>query len=210
MNQWVLILLSVPLENYKDCQIYVMVIVYLILKHEQVTGAVSLVWNCARYESFVITVIIYQCTAFLKQVFGMKTVTLEVTQPASTGPVCPGQEIILTCNVTQTGTVQDLNLNWKLQSLTSTDHSLYDINNPQSGPQTLGDFITTAVFMITTEKGVIVSNATLKSAAVLSNNNSVVTCKSPPQDNVQTVTITIAGRKNCATLQYHDKILPLI
>ena len=134
----------------------------------------------------------YQITAFLKQPFGMKTVTLEVIQPASTGPVCPGQEIILTCNVTQTGTVQDLNLNWKLQSLTSTDHSLYDINNPQSGPQTLGDFITTAVFMITIDKGVIVSNATLQSA-VLSNNNSVVTCKSPPQDNCQTVTITIAG-----------------
>ena len=144
----------------------------------------------------------YQCIAFLKQPFGIKTVTLEVIQPASTtGPVCPGQEIILTCTVVQTGTVLDLTLSWKLESLTSTDHSLYDINNPQSGPQTLGDFITTAVFMITTEKGVIVSNATLKSTAVLSNNNSVVTCKSPPQDNVQTVTITIAGRKKlCQTI----------
>ena len=181
---------------------YVIVTNNLILKHDQVTGAVSLVWNRTRYESFLITVIInfYQCTAFLKQPFGIKTVTLEVTQPASTGPVCPGQEVILTCTVTQTGTVQELNLNWKLQSLASTDHSLYDINNPQSGPQTLGDFITTAVFMITTNKRMIISNATLQSAAVLSNNNSVVTCKSPPQDNVQTVTITIAGMKNCATL----------
>ena len=144
----------------------------------------------------------YQCTAFLKQPFGMKTVTLEVIQP-STGPVCPGQEVILTCTVTQTGIVQELYLNWKLQSLASTDHSLYDINTPQSGPQTLGDFITTAVFMITTDKRVIVSNATLQSA-VLSNNNSVVACWSPPQDNVQTVTITIAGMKNCATLSQQN------
>ena len=138
----------------------------------------------------------------MKQPFAIKTVSLEVIPP-STGPVCPGQEVILTCNVTQTGTVQELNLNWKLQSLASTDHSLYDINNPQSGPQTLGDFITTAVFMITSDKRVIVSNATLQSA-VLSNNNSVVTCKSPPQDNVQTVTITIAGMKNCATLSQQN------
>ena len=148
------------------------------------------------------------CVLFLcliEVAVGIKTVALEVTQPASTGPVCPGQEIILTCNVTQTGTVLDLNLNWKLQSLASTDHSLYDINNPQSGPQALGDFITTAVFMITTDKGVILSNATLQSAAVLSNNNSVVTCKSPPQDNVQTVNITIAGMKICATLSRQNK-----
>ena len=120
---------------------------------------------------------------------GIKTVALEViAQPASTGPVCPGQEIILTCNVTQTGTVQELYLNWQLQSV----QSLYDIINPQSGPQTLGDFVTTAVFMIATDKRMIISNATLQSA-VLSNNNSVVSCKSPPQDNVQTVTITVTG-----------------
>ena len=31
----------------------------------------------------------------------MKTVSLEVIQ-LSTGPVCPGQEVILTCNVAQT------------------------------------------------------------------------------------------------------------
>ena len=138
----------------------------------------------------------------MKQPFGIKTVTLGVVQP-STGPVCPGQEVILTCTVTQTGTVQELYLNWQLQSV----QSLYDINNPQSGPQTLGDFITTAVFMITTNKRVIISNATLQSA-VLSNNNSVITCKSPPQDNVQTVTITIAGMK--VVPDYHDKLLLLI
>ena len=114
---------------------------------------------------------------------------MEVIQP-STGPVCPGQEIILTCTVTQTGDIQELYLNWKQQSVANV---LYDINSPQSGPQTLGNFITTAVFMINTEKRIIISNATLQSA-LLSNNNNFVTCKSPPQDNAQTTTITIAGK----------------
>ena len=117
------------------------------------------------------------------------TVTLEVIQP-STGPVCPGQGIILTCTVTQTGAVQELYLNWKQQSVANV---LYDINNPPSGARTLGDFITTAVFMINTEKRIIISNATLQSA-LLSNNNTVVTCKSPPQNNVQITTITMAGK----------------
>ena len=153
------------------------------MKHEQATGAVTLVWIYTRYEFFII-VIFYRCTAFLKQVFGMKTVTLE----GSTGSVCPGQEVILTYTVATPSAVQEMTLNWNLQ-----EHSVaYDINSPQSGPQTLGDFITTAVFMITTDSTVIISNATLKSAR-LSNHINMVVCDSPPQDNDQTATITIAG-----------------
>ena len=141
-------------------------------------------------NSFII-VIFYRCTAFLKQVFGMKIVTLEVVQP-STGPVCPGQEIILTCTVVQTASdVPELTLNWNLQESVAAP-VLYDINSPQSGPLPLGDFITTAVFMTTTNSKVIISNATLKSVW-LSNHNNMVVCDSPPQDNDQTATITIAG-----------------
>ena len=50
MNQWVLIYFQF---HYKDGQIYIMVVVYLISKHEQATGAVTLVWNYTRYEFFV-------------------------------------------------------------------------------------------------------------------------------------------------------------
>ena len=121
----------------------------------------------------------------------MKTVTLEVIQP-STGPVCPGQEVILTCTAVRTDAIQELYLNWK-QGTGPT--LLYDSNNPSTVPQTLGDFITTAMFMSNTTSTVIVSNATLKSVA-LSHNNSMITCKSPPQDNTQTATITIAGNNN--------------
>ena len=120
----------------------------------------------------------------------MKTVTLEVIQP-STGPACPGQEVILTCTVARTGATQELYLNWK-QGTNLT--LLYDSNNPSTEPHTLGDFITTAVFMTSTDSTVIVSNATSKSA-VLSHNNNMLTCKSPPQDT-QTATITIAGNNN--------------
>ena len=121
----------------------------------------------------------------------MKTVTLEVIQP-STGPVCPGQEVILTCTVARTGTLDGyLVLTWS-QFTTSTVNVVYDKDDPKSGPHTLGDFITTAVFMTSTTSTVIVSNATLNSAA-LSNSNSAINCKSPPQANVQTAIIIVAG-----------------
>ena len=119
---------------------------------------------------------------------GMKTVTLEVIQPY-TGPACPGQEVILTCTAVRTDVIQELYLNWK-QGTGPT--LLYDSTNPSTEPQTLGDFITTAVFMTSTDSTVIVSNATLKFVA-LSHNNNMITCRSPPQDNTQTATITIAG-----------------
>ena len=127
---------------------------------------------------------------------GTKTVTLEAFQP-STGPVCPGQELILTCTVVQTGDVQILTLSWKQKSVTCTCPTYEYMNNSKSawGPQTLGDFITTAVFMTSATSTMIVSNATLTSAA-LSNNNNMITCKSPPLDNAQTAIITIAGNNN--------------
>ena len=115
----------------------------------------------------------------------MKTVTLEVIQP-STGPVCPGQEVILMCTVVQTGTAVRTFLIWQHGSTVE-----YDSNSPSSGPDTLGDFITTAVFMTSTTSTVIVSNATLTSAT-LSNSNSTLFCISPPQD-IQTASIVVAG-----------------
>ena len=120
---------------------------------------------------------------------GMKTITLEVIQP-STGPVCPGQDVILTCTVVQASNASVLFLNWRLDSTALTVQ--YGSSNPSSGPDTLGDFITTAVFMTSTTSTVIVSNATLTSAA-LSNNNSTLLCISPPQDNTLTANIIIAG-----------------
>ena len=99
---------------------------------------------------------VYQCTVFLEQAYSTKTVSLEVIQP-STGPVCPGQEIILTCTVARTGAVTETLLRWRNGSTTV----LYDSANQQSGPISLDSFITTAVFMITTNSAVIVSNATL-------------------------------------------------
>ena len=122
----------------------------------------------------------------------MKTVTMEVIQP-STGPVCPGQEVILTCTVARTGTLDGyLVLTWSCQFTTSTVNVVYDKDNPKSGPHTLGDFITTAVFMTSTTSTVIVSNATLNSAT-LSNSNSAINCNSPPQANVQTAIIIVVG-----------------
>ena len=96
----------------------------------------------------------------------MKTVTLEVIQSSDTGPACPGQEIILTCTVEQKGAVQELYLNWKQESVTSPT-SKYDSNNPSTvGPQTLGDFITTAVFMTSTTSTVSSLQCYIKSAAL--------------------------------------------
>ena len=97
----------------------------------------------------------------------MKTVTLEVIQP-STGPVCPGQEVILTCTVVRTGQVGDLILIWRQYEVLSS--VLYDIVSPKLGSHTLGDFNTTTDFITSTNNLVIISNATLKS----SNNNSTI------------------------------------
>ena len=89
------------------------------------------------------------------------------------------------------------NLQWNSQESTFT--VLYDFSNQQSGPQKLDDFITTAVFMISTDSAVIISNATLKSAN-FSNISNTLTCDSPPQDNDMTVTITKAGNHKIIAL----------
>ena len=68
----------------------------------------------------------------------------------------------------------------------------YDSFAPsQSGPHRLDDFNTTAAFI---NNSVIISNVTLKSTA-LSNSNIAISCESPPQDNVQTAVIIVAGNK---------------
>ena len=119
----------------------------------------------------------------------MKTVSLEVTQP-STGPVCPGQEIILTCTVVQTSTGQLFTLIWDEPNI------IYHSDQPLL-LHSFDDFTTTAVLITTNISSSIVSNATLASA-VLSNNNSKLSCYSPPQGQAQTATIIIAGTLVCA------------
>ena len=129
----------------------------------------------------------------------MKTVTLEVVQP-STGPVCPGQEAILTCTVSRES-VGLILLIWRQdKALFSV---LYDSISPQSEPQRLGDFNTTAAFI---NNSVIISNATLKFAA-LSNSNSTISCESPPQDNVQTAIIIVAGIFTSYTYNIHSVLI---
>ena len=152
-----------------------------------------LLWCQGSYVAFINTVCSTTLSAIVLTVlaFGMKTVTLEVIQPC-TGPVCPGQEVILTCTVIQTGAVAVTFLNWRLGSTALTVQ--YNSYSRSSGPDTLGDFITTAVFMSSTTSTVIVSNATLTSAA-LSNSNSTLSCISPPQD-IQTASIVVAGIYN--------------
>ena len=119
--------------------------------------------------------------------------TLEVIQP-STGPVCPGQAVMLTCTVTRTGTLDgNLVLTWsQFKPNSSTSTRVYDKGDQMPGPHMLGDFITTAEFMTSADSIMIVSNATIASA-VLSNSDTNISCKSPPQANVQTTTITVAG-----------------
>ena len=53
-------------------------------------------WDCSRYD--VSSVMFTAENNYAVLAFGMKTVTLEVVQP-STGPACPGQDVILTCTV---------------------------------------------------------------------------------------------------------------
>ena len=55
----------------------------------------------------------------------MKTVTLEVIQP-STGPVCPGQEVILTCTVAwEQCWASDLILIWRQdEALSLCEHMI--------------------------------------------------------------------------------------
>ena len=125
----------------------------------------------------------------------MKTLTLEVNQP-STGPVCPGQEVILTCTVQRVDAVSDTILTWQLKNASTNIIVRYNSNNIPLTPQILGDFITTAVFITTTTSSTaLISNITLASAA-FSNNNSSLSCISPP-DHIQTTNLVIAGTYTC-------------
>ena len=138
--------------------------------------------NCSSLLCLIIKIV------FLEQASAMKTVSLEVIQP-STGPVCPGQEVILTCTVARQSVGQVI-LIWRQDEAISPVY--YDSFAPsQSGPHRLGDFNTTAAFI---NNSVVISNATLKSAA-LSNSNIAILCESPPQANVQTAVIIVAGNK---------------
>ena len=120
----------------------------------------------------------------------MKTVTLEVVQP-STGPVCPGQEVILTCTVVQAST-SHFYLTWSyFQVGTNLTAITYDSGYLPSESLTLGDFNTTVNVLSSTNSTVLVSNVTLISAA-LSNSNSSLSCSSPPTQTA-TYTITIEG-----------------
>ena len=124
----------------------------------------------------------------------MKTVTLEVIQP-STGSVCPGQEIILTCTVIRQSVGQVI-LIWRQD----TAAVYYDSFTP-SQSERLGYLNTTAVFI---NNSVIVSNATLKSVA-FSHSNSTISCESPPQDNVQILVLMVAG-----ILPYLHKVICIL
>ena len=134
-------------------------------------------WNCSRYVSSICYVCLAAFNDYTLLAFGMKTITLEVIQP-STGPVCPGQDAILTCTVARTGfSGTHLYLTWNYWTQvgsTSLTAITYDSGYLQSGPLTLGDFITTAVFMSSTTSKML-SNATLTSAAP-SNSNSSLSC----------------------------------
>lgn len=122
-------------------------------------------------------------------VVGMKTVTLEViTEPV----VCPGQEVILTCTVMAKPAAQ-LTLVWKHVQNGFSANTMYSSTQQQLGPHgTLGDFNTTAVLITSNSSTAIVSNATLKSVS-FSNNNSTISCYSPPEGYEQTTNIIVAG-----------------
>ena len=98
-----------------------------------------------------------------------QSVTLEVRTTA---------KVILTCTVARTGTLDGyLVLTWSRFKNSSTSTVVYDKDDPKSGPNILGDFITTAVFMTSTDSRVIVSNATLTSAALLNSNSLLLTAR---------------------------------
>ena len=114
----------------------------------------------------------------IRAAVAMKTVTMEVTQPSTAGPVCPGQEVILTCTVTQTrGNTENIILGWILHISNSLKIFQYqsDYLHVYSGPVIFGDYITNAELVNTTNSTDMVSNMTLKSAAFENNNNRIYT-----------------------------------
>ena len=128
----------------------------------------------------------------------METVTMEVTQPSTAGPVCPGQEVTLTCTVTQTGNTENIILIWTVHinhyNLIANIHYHSDSLHIYSGPYSIyyGGFITKAKLVNTTNSITILSNMTIKTAAFVNNDNRIY-CRSPPHDTSQTETIVVEG-----------------
>ena len=134
----------------------------------------------------------------IRATVAMKTVTMEVTQPSTAGPVCPGQEVTLTCTVTQTGgNTGNIIMIWTvhiLHNYIANIHYHSDSLHIYSGPYSIyyGGFITKAKLVNTTNSITILSNMTIKSAAFVNNNNRIY-CRSPPHDTSQTETIIVEG-----------------
>ena len=96
----------------------------------------QLLWCQGTHVAFIDSVMFSYFIVLIELAFGMKTVTLEVIQP-STGPVCPGQEVILTCTVVQTAGTSEVFLSWNYAGLNMTAKITYDNSDPQSGPHIL-------------------------------------------------------------------------
>ena len=120
---------------------------------------------------------------------------MEVTQPSTAGPVCPGQEVTLTCTVTQAGNTEKIILTWIAHVSNSITNTQYQSDFLYPGPFTVANYITNAELVNATNITGIVSNMTLKSAAFVNNNNKIY-CHSPPHDTSQTETITVEGKCN--------------
>ena len=140
------------------------------------------------YGSTTVSQCCDHCLVLIRAAVTMETVTMKVTQPSTAGPVCPGQEVTLTCTVTQTG--ENVVLGWTLNISNSIVHILYqsDYLHLQSGPYAISGFNVYTELVNTTTSIAIVSNMTLKSAA-FGNNNNRIFCNSPPHDTCQTETI---------------------
>ena len=191
------------MQNLNNLKVDYIIWLYMTVYHRFIQAKImnklleQLLWyGIALGMTHSLTLYVHRCTVFLEQAFSMKTVKLEVIQPSS-GTVCPGQEVTLTCTVARASVGPLINLIWRQDEALSPVR--YDSISPPSEPQRLGDFNTTAVFI---NNSVIISNATLESTA-LSNSNNTISCESPPQDNVQTAIIIVAGIYSLHILNNH-------
>ena len=154
----------------------------------------GIVQGSSVYVSTTVSQCCDHCLVLIRAAVAMETVTMEVTQPSTAGPVCPGQEITLTCTITQTGNTENIILIWTLNISTSIVHIQYqsDYLHLQSGPYAISGFNVYTELVNTTNSIAIVSNMILKSAA-FGNNNNRIFCNSPPHDTSQTETIIVEG-----------------
>ena len=155
----------------------------------------GIVQGSSVYGSTTVSQCCDHCLVLIRAAVAMETVTMEVTQPSTAGPVCPGQEVTLTCTVTQIGgDTGNIILIWTLNISNSIVHIQYqsDYLHLQSGPYAISGFNVYTELVNTTNSIAMVSNMTLKSAAFVNNNNRIF-CNSPPQDTSQTETIIVEG-----------------